>query len=575
MKKLLSILAILLAFIGAQAQVTIILEAHNVWGEDDYSGYQLLLDADHTAFGSIIPETGPLSTSGDVDASVYAEFEYKVPEDADGSLTTSNMVFDGSVEITIPAGTYDYCITNPTPGDRMWIAAGDNGRKDDYVFEDGKIYHFTVTLNESTGNDQVSIEIVNAGESTITSRVETMNFTALAGESAIQETTINLYNLTSATATTAAPFSVSTDGSNFSTTATISASGTTLYVKFEATSTTTSNGTVTLVGDDAETTITLIGTVIDCGSPITNFPYSTSFAYDDASIACWQLIDANDDATEEGGTFFLDDNAVAYYFSSENDADDWLISPAFLGTNLSASIDYKVKSSYYDEIFGIYIIPEGEGVTEAIEVVAPMTVSNSTYATLPIDLSAYDDQAIRIAIHVTSEADQWAIYFTNFIVNGDSPVTNTYEITATANPAEGGTIEGADTYEEGATATLIATANEGFTFTCWTKDGDTVSNEATYTFTVTASAEFVANFERTDGIYEVAASNISIYNYDNQIVVKNAEGLSVAIYDINGRLIVNESKVSQSECRYTVSTSGIYLVRVGESVVRKVAVLNR
>ena len=106
MKKLLSILAILLAFIGAQAQVTIILEAHNVWGEDDYSGYQLLLDADHTAFGSIIPETGPLSRSGDVDASVYAEFEYKVPEDADGSLTTSNMVLMEALRLRfLPAHT--------------------------------------------------------------------------------------------------------------------------------------------------------------------------------------------------------------------------------------------------------------------------------------------------------------------------------------------------------------------------------------------------------------------------------------------------------------------------------------
>ena len=155
MKKLLAIFVMCIAVFAANAQVTVILEAHDVWG--DQSGYQLLLDADATAYGTTIPETGPLTSSGDADPAVYAEFEYKVPANADGALSTTNMVYDGSVTITIPAGTYDFCVTNPTPGDRMWIAGGDNGRKDDYVFQDGYTYHFTVA-REGSG-DAVSIEV--------------------------------------------------------------------------------------------------------------------------------------------------------------------------------------------------------------------------------------------------------------------------------------------------------------------------------------------------------------------------------------------------------------------------------
>ena len=117
MKKLLAIFMLCFAFFAAKAQVIVILEAHDVWG--DGTGYQLLLDADATAYGTIIPETGNLSSSGDVPDATYAEFEYKVPENADGSLATSNMVFDGSVSISIPAGTYDYCVTNPSPDDKM------------------------------------------------------------------------------------------------------------------------------------------------------------------------------------------------------------------------------------------------------------------------------------------------------------------------------------------------------------------------------------------------------------------------------------------------------------------------
>ena len=155
MKKFLAIFALCFAVFAAKAQVTIILEAHDVWG--DQSGYQLLLDADATAYGTIIPATGPLTSSGDADAATYAEFEYKVPANADGALSTTNMVYDGMEEITIPAGTYDFCVTNPTPGDRMWIAGGDNARQDDYVFLDGYTYHFTVA-REGSG-DAVTIEV--------------------------------------------------------------------------------------------------------------------------------------------------------------------------------------------------------------------------------------------------------------------------------------------------------------------------------------------------------------------------------------------------------------------------------
>ena len=138
------------------AQVT--LTAGNVW--DDGTGYQMLLDADATAYGTIIPETGGLSTSGDVPAETYAEFEYKIPENADGALATTNIVMNSSVTITIPAGTYDWCITNPTPDDRVWIASSNGtvgGRADDFEFVSGVAYEFVVSLGGQ--NDQVDLVV--------------------------------------------------------------------------------------------------------------------------------------------------------------------------------------------------------------------------------------------------------------------------------------------------------------------------------------------------------------------------------------------------------------------------------
>ena len=72
-----------------------------------------------------------------------------------------------------------------------------------------------------------------------------------------------------------------------------------------------------------------------------------------------------------------------------------------------------------------------------------------------------------------------------------------YEITVMANPSEGGTVDGMGTYLHGETCTLTATANGGYTFTNWKKDGTVVSTNPTYSFTVTESGDYVANFAQT------------------------------------------------------------------------------
>jgi hypothetical protein len=138
--------------------VVVKLTAHNVWG--DGTGYQMLLDNTHTLYGSTIPTSGALSTNCSGNEGIYSQFSHKIPTNADGNCSTSNMVLDGTVELTIPAGTYDWCITNPTPGDRIWIAAANGnvgGRYDDYVFEGGHTYEFTVTMYGS--NDGVDVTI--------------------------------------------------------------------------------------------------------------------------------------------------------------------------------------------------------------------------------------------------------------------------------------------------------------------------------------------------------------------------------------------------------------------------------
>ena len=157
---------------------TIILEADDVWG--DGSGYQMLLDADANTSGVLwdsshyIYVDGEQYSGGDLPSSYYDEFEYIIPTNAaDGSLEAPNSVVTGSVTITIPAGTYDFVILNPTPGDRIYVAAaaGDvDTANDDFVFEAGKTYHFT--MQKFGDNDGAALEVTSPmGEWTVVENV--------------------------------------------------------------------------------------------------------------------------------------------------------------------------------------------------------------------------------------------------------------------------------------------------------------------------------------------------------------------------------------------------------------------
>ena len=84
--------------------------------------------------------------------------------------------------------------------------------------------------------------------------------------------------------------------------------------------------------------------------------------------------------------------------------------------------------------------------------------------------------------------------------------THSYAINVSVEPSPGGTVSGAGTYSHGQTCVLTATANSGYAFMKWTKNGTEVSINNTYSFTVTESATYVAHFQRQTYIISVSAS---------------------------------------------------------------------
>ena len=74
--------------------------------------------------------------------------------------------------------------------------------------------------------------------------------------------------------------------------------------------------------------------------------------------------------------------------------------------------------------------------------------------------------------------------------------TQSYTVSVSANPTNGGTVNGGGTYNQGASCTVTASANAGYTFANWTENGTVVSTNRTYTFTVTGNRTLVANFNQ-------------------------------------------------------------------------------
>ncbi len=105
-------------------------------------------------------------------------------------------------------------------------------------------------------------------------------------------------------------------------------------------------------------------------------------------------------------------------------------------------------------------------------------------------------------------------------------------ISTSSNPLNAGGTSGGGTIAYGTQATVVATAYAGSTFLNWTENGNVVSTTASYTFTVTASRNLVANFTVityliTTGVAPASSGTASgggSYTYNAQVTLTATAG---------------------------------------------------
>ena len=157
------------------------------------------------------------------------------------------------------------------------------------------------------------------------------------------------------------------------------------------------------------------------------------------------------------------------------------------------------------------------------------------------------------------------------------------EITVTVNPTEGGTVTGTGYYEGGTTCTLTATPNEGYLFLNWSKNGEVVSTDSTYSFIVAGDADLVANFAEEGDVcfitFELHDSYGDGYN-GNYLVVTDENGFSWQLTVVSGSLAVYNLPFTTGshitlgwisgefidECSFIVSYSNGNMIYHGENI---------
>ena len=129
-------------------------------------------------------------------------------------------------------------------------------------------------------------------------------------------------------------------------------------------------------------------------------------------------------------------------------------------------------------------LSQNENMTDVRRVEA--TKLENKYVAVVSDLSVGTKYYYRIVV--------WN-KFNNYEEDTKSFITlQTYNVTCSCVPEEGGMVSGCGTYTAGDTCMLIAAANEGYNFVNWTENENQVSAVSEYRFVVTSDRDLVAHF---------------------------------------------------------------------------------
>lgn len=391
--------------VDPNASAYIILEAHDVW--QDGTGYQILLDNTASAYGNTIPSAGPLTDNCSIWDALIESFSHFAPLDAEISCSPLHWIVDGvSEKVAIPAGTYDFCVVNPEPGVKIWIAAGENARKDNYLFEAGKTYRFIAEINPNDlAHDHILISIEDPGSmynpvNNLTGSADEESNVALSWEAPTSQkgTTPSNNGKTSSYS-----YSITCNGeaivaglSENSYTHENVADGNYEYcviVNYEDGGNSAPSCIDVKVGKDYAPVSNLDGTYLPSSNkvllswmyPVTNKRYFLNEGFENGIPDNWKSVDNDGDGRLWKVHYFEGHNSYHCISSASYDhvtgsisPDNWLITPKLIVSE-DTQLTYSVSAQddmYPNETYGIFISKSGDQIDNFDTEIFKETLSN-------------------------------------------------------------------------------------------------------------------------------------------------------------------------------------------------------
>jgi len=186
-----------------------------------------------------------------------------------------------------------------------------------------------------------------------------------------------------------------------------------------------------------------------------------------------------------------------------------------------------------------------------------------------VDISACTLKVLESSIFAYDTTEVWK----------DFNIVGIFSLNVSANNDDYGIVTGGGYYDKNETATVAATAFEGYKFINWTKNGVEVSTDNSYSFTVTENIELVANFEEEVGVEKFELINLKIYPNPTtgQLKIESDEMRieHVEIFDVFGKKVFFQKSLMSTETVINISylPAGVYFVRIqteASEVIKKV-----
>ena len=413
MKKILMFLTLFTAMLtfGVRAQVPVLTEGF----ESGIPATWTTIDADGDGFGwgsASAVESGIAHTGSDAAASVSYDNGTYTALTPDNWLISPAITLNGTSTLT-----YWFVVASSYPADHYGVYVSTTSATDTSAFtlvyemtptsDNGYWTQQTIDLTSYAGNtvyiafrhfnctdmylialDDITVSTMMTDPALVVTP-NALNFgTVFLGSAVTQTVTVDGFNNTTPiSATVTAPFAISTDSVSFGTSATLPATGGTLYVQFEPTTSGASTAVVTLSAGSLSATVDLSGTGLDC-SPLT-LPYTETFEASSPNLDCWTVSgDAawsigTGDYSANTGAFEGSTNALITHSSTGSVSK--LISPALTGADngLILHFAYVMRDWYGDlDELRVYSRSSANGawlqVAEYTDPVATWTVETVT-----------------------------------------------------------------------------------------------------------------------------------------------------------------------------------------------------